>query len=146
MSDLAEMQKMIVNSISTICRNDYSPEQIEVWTSSVENSQRWTHKLTSQHFLIAELENKIVGCASLENDDYLDFLYVHKDFQRIGIADKLYSEIEKEAVKRKAAVLNANVSETAKGFFEKKGFKTIKPQKNLIKDVKIINYKMTKKI
>lgn len=144
LSDLKEMQKMFVDTISTICKNDYTPEQIRVWTSSIEDTQRWVKKLTLQYFLVAELDNKIVGYASLEDNDYVDFLYVHKDYQRQGIADKLYREIEKEAIKRKATILSSDVSETAKPFFEKKGFKTILPQTNIIKDVEIINYKMKK--
>ena len=55
------MQKMFVDTISTICKDDYSPEQIKAWTSSIENTELWTDKLTSQHFLIAEIDNKIVG-------------------------------------------------------------------------------------
>ncbi len=143
-SDLKEIQEMFVDTITTICKDDYSPEQIEVWTSSIENTQRWADKLTSQYFLVAELDNKIVGYASLENNDYFDFLYIHKDYQRQGIADRLYSEIEKEAIKRKATHLNSDVSETARRFFEKKGFKTITPHTNIIKDIAIINFKMTK--
>ena len=138
------MQKMFVDTISTICKDDYSPEQIKVWTSSIENTQRWIDKLSSQYVLIAELDHKIVGYASLENNNYLDFLYVHKDFQRQGIADKLYTEIEKEAIKRKSTFMNSDVSETARRFFEKKGFKTITLQTNIIKGLEIINYKMTK--
>ena len=146
LSDLRELQKMFVDTINTICKDDYSPEQIKVWTSSIENTQSWTDKLTSQYFLVADLDNKIVGYASLENNNYLDLLYVHKYHQRQGIADKLYNEIEKEAIKRKTTVLNSDVSETAKPFFEKKGFKTITRQTNIIKDIEIINYKMTKKL
>ncbi len=123
LSDLTEMQKMFVDTISTICKDDYSPEQIMVWTSSIENTQRWTDKLTSQYFLVAVFDNKIVGYASLENNNYFDFLYVHKDYQRQGIADRLYSEIEKEANNRKATVLNSDVSETARRFLKKKGLK-----------------------
>ena len=146
LSDLTEMQKMFVDTISTICKDDYSPEQIRVWTSSIENTQRWTDKLTSQYFLIADLDNKILGYASLENNNYLDFLYVHKDYQRKGIADKLYTEIKKEAIKRKSNVLNSAVSKTARPFFEKKGFEILATQTNLVQGVEIINYKMTKKI
>lgn len=144
LSDLTEMQKLFVDTISTICKDDYSPEQIKVWTSSIENTQRWKDKLTSQYVFVAELDNKMVGFASLENNDYFDFLYVHKDYQRQGIADRLYFEIEKEAIKRKATVLNSDVSETARRFFEKKGFKTITPQTNIMNNVAIINYKMSK--
>lgn len=146
LSDLTEMQKMFVDTITAVCKEDYTPEQIKVWTSSIENTQRWTDKLTSQYFIIAELDNKIVGYASLENNDYLDFLYVHNDFQKQGIADRLYFEIEKEAIKRKATVLTSDVSETARHFFERKGFKTIARQTNIIKDVEIVNYKMTKQL
>lgn len=142
--DLAEMQKLFVDTISAICKNDYSEEQIKAWTSSVENTERWAKKLASQYFLVAELDDKIVGYASLEGDNYLDLLYVHKDHQRKGIAQKLYSEIEKEAIGRKATVLSSDVSETARLFFEKNGFKIIAPQTNIITDVEIINYKMTK--
>lgn len=144
LGDLAEMQKMFVDTISTVCKYDYSPEQIKVWTSSIENIQRWTDKLISQYFLVAQFDNRIVGYASLENSDYLDLLYVHKDYQRQGIADILYSEIEKEAIKRKGIVLSSDVSITARGFFEKKGFRIIAQQTNIIKDVEIINYKMNK--
>jgi putative acetyltransferase len=144
LSDLTEMLKMFVDTISIICKDDYSPEQIKVWTSSIENKQRWTDKIISQYFLVAELNNKIVGYASLGNDEYIDFLYVHKDYQRQGIANILYIEIEKEAIKRKATVLSSDVSENARRFFEKKGFKTVIPQKNIIRGVEIINYKMKK--
>lgn len=143
-SDLGEIQRMFVETISAICKDDYSKEQINVWTSSVENTQRWADKLTSQYFLIAELDNKIVGFASLENNSYLDFLYVHKDYQRQGIADRLYSEIEREAIKKKATIIHSDVSKTARPFFEKKGFVTTEAQTIKIQEVEIVNYKMTK--
>lgn len=144
-SDLTEMQRLFVETISAICKEDYTQEQIKAWTSSIENTQRWIEKLNSQYFLIAEQGNAIVGYASLENNDYLDFLYVHKDYQRQGIADRLYSEIEKEAIKRKVIDLYSDVSKTAKPFFEKKGFKTLEIQTNIMRGIEIINYKMTKR-
>ena len=146
LDDLIEMQEMFVDTISTICKDDYSIDQINAWTSSIKNTKHWTDKLSTQHFLIAELDNKIVGYASLENNDYLDFLYVHKDLQRQGIADRLYCEIEKEAIKKNASVLLSDVSKTARPFFEKKGFKIIKTQTNTIQEVEIINYKMAKQL
>ncbi len=146
LDDLGEIQKMFVDTILTICKDDYSPEQIKVWTSSIKNTQRWTDKLSTQYFRIAEFDNKIVGYGSLENNDYLDLLYIHKDYQRQGIADKLYSEIEKEAIKNGATTIHSDVSKTARPFFERKGFKLISPKIIIIQDTEIINYKMTKKL
>ncbi|PKL85926.1 MAG: GNAT family N-acetyltransferase [Ignavibacteriae bacterium HGW-Ignavibacteriae-1] len=146
LSNLPEIQRMFVDTISAVCKDDYSPEEIKVWTSSIENTERLIDKLTTQYFLIAELDNKIVGFASLKGNDYLDFLYVHKDYQRQGIADRLYSEIEAEAIKKESKVLTSDVSITAKAFFEKKGFRTLQKQTNIIRGVEIVNYKMVKEL
>src|SRR5690606_36713053 len=54
LSDLTEMQKMFVDTITAVCKEDYTPEQIKVSTSSIEYTQRWTDKLTSQYFIISE--------------------------------------------------------------------------------------------
>jgi putative acetyltransferase len=144
LNDLTAIQNMFVATISAICQNDYSPEQIKAWISSIENKQAWMDKLASQYFLVAELDQQIVGFASLEHQDYLDLLYVHKDYQRQGIANKLYAEIEKTAIKKKAKVLRSDVSKTATPFFEKQGFKAIETQVNIRQGVAIINYKMVK--
>ena len=58
-------------------------------------------------------------------NEYFDFLYVHKDYQRQGIADNLYTEIQAKAIKQGTTLLTADVSITARPFFEKKGFKII---------------------
>jgi putative acetyltransferase len=146
LNDLKEIQQLFVETIETICRHDYTAEQIAVWTSSIENTKRWTDKLMTQYFLIAEIDNKIIGFASLGNDDYIDFMYVHKNYQRRGIADLLYSKIEARAVNQGTTLLTSDVSITARAFFAKKGFKVVAEQKNDIKGVEIINYKMAKEI
>ena len=142
--DLTEMQELFVNTISTICKNDYSVDQINAWTSSIENIPRWNNRIASQYFLVADLDNKIVGYASLKNNDYLDLLYVHKDYQKRGIASKLYSEIEKQVIRNNSTTLHADVSKTAKPFFLNRGFEIIQMQAKKIKGIEIINYKMIK--
>lgn len=146
LSDLEEMQKLFMETVSVICKKDYSSKQIEVWISSIKNTVRWKKKLATQYILIAEINSKMVGFASLENNDHLDLFYVHKDFQRIGIGHRLYHGIEAEAVKRNAILLSSDVSETARPFFEKMGFEIITPQNNHIHGVEIKNYKMIKSL
>jgi len=146
LSDLPEIQKLFVETIMAICKGNYSPEQLAVWCYAAKNTERWANKINRHYFLIAELDNKMIGFASLDDNDYVDLLFVHKDYQRRGIADKLYSDIEKEGIRRKITLLHANVSITAKSFFENKAFKTVKEQKNIKEGVEIINYKMEKAI
>jgi putative acetyltransferase len=145
-NDLTELQKLFVTTITSICASDYNKQQIEVWASSVANKQRWDEMITKQFILIAQDTNKIVGFATLDNGNYLDFLYVHKDHQRQGIAQRLLHDIEAEARRLKQPVLTSDVSKTAKPFFEKKGYKTLEEKTNIIQGVEIINYKMIKKL
>ena len=146
LTDLQELQLLFVNTISRICKDDYSPEQIKAWTSSVENVSRWKEKLERQYFLVAETDHQIAGFASLENNDHLDFLYVHHGFQKQGIASILLKEIETEAIKRGATILTSDVSLTARPFFEGKDFKTVSTQINQIHDLEIVNFKMIKEL
>jgi len=144
LNDLTELQKLFVDTITTICASDYDKQQIEVWTSSVENKQRWYEIITKQFILVAQDQNKIVGFATLDNGNYFDFLYVHKEHQRQGIAQQLLYDIEAEARRLEQTVLTSDVSKTAKPFFEKKGFKTLQEQTNIRQGVELINFRMIK--
>lgn len=145
-NDISELQKLFVETITTICIADYNKQQIEAWISSVKNNQRWHEIIIQQFVLIAQRKNKILGFVTLDNKNHVDFLYIHKDYQRQGIASKLYAKIEDEAKQLKQSELTANVSKTARAFFEKNGFKVLKKQKVNINGIKLTNYKMTKSL
>jgi len=137
LDDLEEMQTLFVETIKSTCINDYNKEQINVWTSSVKNKERWKSILNNQYFLIAEIDNKIVGYGSLENGNYLDFMYVHKDYLRQGIANLLFENLKNESIKLGFDRLTSDVSKTARPFFETKGFRIMKENKNVMKSLTI---------
>ncbi len=142
--DLSELQQLFVDTVQAVCGIDYNAEQIEAWSSGIENKQRWQEVLTNQFVLVAQDKRKIIGFCTLDNGDYIDFLYVHKDFQGQGIAYKLYTNIENEAIRQGKTELVSDVSKTARPFFEKVGFKLQKEQSVNIKGVELTNYKMIK--
>ena len=144
--DLIEIQKLFVETISIVCKADYNDDQIRAWVSSIENNKRWRDILIHQFVLVSLAEEKITGFCTLANGNYIDLLYIHKDYQRQGIARKLYTVIEKEAKQRGQTELTADVSKTARLFFEKAGFNVLKEQSVYLKGVELINYKMMKKI
>jgi len=90
------------------------------------------------------LNQKMVGFASLNHGKYVDVMYVHKDFQRQGIAQKLYTTLEDEARRLERTFVTADVSKTAKPFFEANGFKVIAEQIQIRTEVEIPNYNMKK--
>jgi putative acetyltransferase len=145
--DLAEIKCLFYETINFICKNDYSPEQIRVWSDKINNEERWENIISFQHVLIAEdLLNNIVGFASILEYNYIDMLYVHKDYQRVGIAKLLYLELEKYAITNDSNILSVNASHTAKSFFEKMGFQTLFQQTFLLDQVEISNFRMEKKL
>jgi putative acetyltransferase len=149
LGDLAELQKLFLDTITEVCRADYNEDQIHAWifeTKSNENRQRWIDILENQFVLVAQNRNEIVGFITLYNGHYIDLLYVHKGYQRKAIAKSLYKKIEHEARRQNQTILTANVSITARPFFEEIGFKVLNEQTVLLKNVELTNYKMEKKI
>lgn len=89
---------------------------------------------------------KLTKLLYLLNGDYLDFMYVHKDFQRQGIAEILLNALEAEAKRRDTKIITSDISKTARPFFEKKGYVVVNEQENLRAGVVLINYKMKKEL
>lgn len=146
-SHLAEMQQLFVDTISSsVCSSDYNPEQIKVWTSGVEDKERWKEIFLNQYVLIAKYLETIVGFVTLKAGNYIDLFYVHKDFQGQKVAGKLYSAIENEALRQKQSEVTSDVSITARPFFEKIGFEVLKKQTVTRQNVKFTNFKMRKKL
>ena len=140
--DLEELQALFVDTIRATCSNDYNKDQINAWTASVENIDRWNRLISHQYSIVAEIDSKIVGLAALDDPEYLDFLYVHKDYQRRGIANVLFDELKLESLHQGHYKLISDVSITAKQFFESKGFEVVKQNKKEIRGVEITNYRM----
>jgi len=144
--DIAEIQQLFFDTINMICKKDYTKEQIEAWSSAKNDNEKWLNKILNQYFLVARSGNKIVGFGSLENNAYLDLLYVHKDYQKKDIAKRILLFLEKKAEINQAEKISADVSMTGRLFFEKNGYLVIKEQKKKIKDVSLPNFKMVKKL
>lgn len=144
LSDRKEIQQLFVDTIRAICQTDYSAEQIKIWTDSVKNIERWDEILLTQDVIVAKIEDKIVAFGTLKDKNYIDLFYVHKAFQGLKIASKLFYEIEKEAVRSEQSYLTADVSTTAKPFFEKMGFLILRQQTVVRQNVEFTNYKMKK--
>lgn len=144
--DLSELQHLFVDTVRAICVFDYTKQQIDAWVSSIENQQRWLEIISKQFVLVVQDQGKIVGFATLDDGNYLDLMYVHKDHQRQGIAQLLLDAIEAEARRLHEFVLTSDVSKTALPFFYKNGFTVVEELKNIRKEVEIINYKMIKQL
>ena len=144
--DLGPVLDLFRNCVFEVCKKDYTSDQLAAWASASLNTDRWMEKILSQFFIIAFSQDTLIGFGSLQYRDTIDLLYVHKDFQKRGIADTIYKQLLHEAQRCSAEVLKAEVSKTARPFFEKKGFKTIAEQVKNIQGATLVNYAMVKTI
>lgn len=146
LEDSEEIRQLFYDTVTAINANDYNAEQVKAWSSGYDNIERWNKRITEQHFFVAEKNGTITGFASLTNDGYLDVFFVHKDFQRQGIAAFLLTEIESCAHNIGIKEIASDVSITARPFFVKNGFTVIAPQRVEFRDVMFDNFKMAKAI
>lgn len=146
LNDLPAMQKLFTDTIQVICKKDYNQAQRNAWSAGADNEERWMNVIKGQYVLIAETENQIVGFSTLDQGNYIDLLFVHQEYQHQGIASRLYAKMEEEAQRQDQKQLTADVSKTARPFFEKAGFQMLKEQTVNVKGVDLTNYKMVKNL
>lgn len=91
---------------------------------------------------MAENEGVIAGFADLAPGGYFNRLYIHRDFQRMGIASELCLALENRARMQGIKELTVHASITARPFFEKRGYKLLREQRVIRRETELTNYVM----
>jgi len=109
-------------AITELTGDDYSEAQQEAWAAAADDAAAFAKRLGSQLTLIATMEGSPVGFASLAGRDKIDMLYVHPAATGHGVGAMLADALEKLAGGRGAEKLTVDASDSARGFFEKRGY------------------------
>ncbi|MGN0667540.1 MAG: GNAT family N-acetyltransferase, partial [Huintestinicola sp.] len=122
-SDCEFLAELFYQTVHNVNAGDYTKEQLDAWAAGNVNLNEW-NKTFLDHFTVVAVKNEIiVGFGDIDKTGYLDRLYVHKDYQRQGIASAICDELE-QRVKAKNIITHASI--TAKTFFEQRGYRVIK--------------------
>ncbi|MEM6514746.1 MAG: GNAT family N-acetyltransferase [Bacteroidota bacterium] len=140
LDDLPEITSIFRDTIQTVNIKDYSEKQIEAWSSAANDTKKWEGRIKKLYFLVAEVNNQIVGFAYLKDGNYLDGLFVHKDFQRRTIASKLLRIMESRVSLNGFDTIKSDVSITALPFFDSHFYEVEKKQKKSFKGMVFENY------
>ncbi len=139
--DCKYLAELFYETVHTVNAKDYTKEQLDVWASGHVDLEKW-NKTFSEHFTVSAVEDsRIVGFGDIDETGYLDRLYVHKDYQRRGIATALCEELE-HAVQRDKITVHASI--TAVPFFRQRGYRVIKEQQVIRQGISLTNYVMEK--
>lgn len=140
--DIPDMKNLFAETIRTVNSKDYTPDQIEIWTAAVFNADRWHQLIKDQYCMLAfNSSDTLIGFGSLLKD-YIDFMYVHRDYQGIGTASLILKVLLAEACRQKYVIVYADVSITARPFFESRGFMVVHENVKLVRRVEIRNLRM----
>lgn len=108
-------------AIEELAAEDYSETQREAWASTADEEE-FGRRLAGELTLVATYGGSAVAFASLAGNTKIDMLYVHPAAAGQGAAALLCDALEKLAAARGAKELSVEASDTASGFFEKRGF------------------------
>jgi putative acetyltransferase len=145
-TDVDAIRQLFQETIETINQKDYNPAQIRIWAAGAQRIANWQKKVQEQYFVVAEKGDIMVGFASIERNGYIDFMYIHKNYQNQGIARSLLKELESKAESLSLTKVWANVSITARPFFKKQGFQITNLSIKSLENIEFENAVMEKSI
>ena len=140
-SDCEQLVELFYETVHSVNAKDYTPKQLDVWATGKVDLSEWNCSFLQHKTFVAIENGKIVGFGDMDSTGYLDRLYVHKDYQRKGIASAICDALESSS-KGKAFITHASI--TAKPFFQHRGYRVVKEQQVIRQGVTLTNYVMEK--
>lgn len=141
--DAAALASIYYHTIHIINRRDYTQAQVNVWAPELsKDTEGWLKKWEKITPLVAVINAQPVGFVELESTGHIDCFYVHHEYQGQGIGSLLMQAIYNEAMQQDINRLFADVSITARLFFEHKGFQVIKQQTIVRQGIELNNFSM----
>ncbi|MDO4316267.1 MAG: GNAT family N-acetyltransferase [Oscillospiraceae bacterium] len=141
--DLSPLLQLFYDTVHTVCAADYTSAQLDAWAPEEPDAAAWDASLRSRATLIAEENGVMLGFGNIGPDGYLDLLYVHKDHRRRGVAAVLCDFLETLYPVERVTV---HASETARPFFEKRGYRVLRTQQAERRGQALTNYVMEKEL
>ena len=143
-ADAAALAEIFRASIDGLTEEDYGEAQREAWVSIADDPAAFAARLGKGLTIIASLEGEPVGFASLVGNEELDLLYVTPEVAGQGVGSTLVDALERLASARGSKALMTNASDTARPFFEKRGYVAQSRNTVLINGEWLANTSMTK--
>ncbi|MEV8249914.1 GNAT family N-acetyltransferase [Microbacterium sp. NPDC076768] len=143
--DAISTLRIFTTAITRTAAADYSPEQVQAWAQPGQrDAAGWHLAMRKRNSFVATANGEVVGFSDVDEHGYIDMMFVDPQHQRQGVARALLEEAERQARELHATSLTANVSITARPFFERHRFFIEHRQEPVKQGVKLVNYRMRK--
>ena len=141
-NDLDEVISVFQGAVRKVASRDYDQAQIDAW-AQVDRS-RWSLARVSKPTWIAENGSAVIGFSDLEPNGHLDMMFVHPDYQGLGVATALLKTVQDAARDLGLAEIFTEASITGRPFFERRGFVVVDLQVVEERGQTFKTFKMTK--
>jgi putative acetyltransferase len=121
-ADIPLLAEIFRASIEELTADDYSEAQQEAWAETANDLDAFGARLSGELTLVATYAGSAVGFAALADNSRIDMLYVHPAAAGQGAGVMLCDALEKLAAARGTKELSVEASDSARGFFERRGF------------------------
>lgn len=145
-NDLKAVVALFERSVHQIACRDYTPAQLAVWAPERPDFDAWTKRLSTGGIFVSEREDRLAGFARIDESGELDLLYVDPLLERQGVATELFDSVAAWSRRNGIVQLTANVSITARPFFERIGFRVLQSQVVEREGVRLENFRMERVI
>lgn len=142
--DVDAVISIFQRAIREAASRDYSPEQIAIW--SCVDRDEWIDWRMTRPTWLALLDGEPAGFTDLEADGHLDMMFVDPRFHRRGVAAALARRVEAEALRIGLGEIYAEVSITARPFFERQGFVVVAPHPVELDGLTFKTWRMTRTV
>ena len=119
---------------------DYDAEQIESWVTVDEEA--WGSRRARVDTWVAERDGRLVGFGDIDDEGYIDMVFVDPDAGRSGVASALVEHLVSLARERGLGELSVQASLTARPFFERHGFVVTAEQRVGLRGSVLANFRM----
>ncbi|MWV58909.1 GNAT family N-acetyltransferase [Rathayibacter sp. VKM Ac-2754] len=144
-SDAAATLEVFLAAVTETAAADYSPEQIRAWARADDRDvSAWHTAMQARRAFVIESGGAVVGFSDVAPSGCIDMMFVSPRFLRRGVATRLLEHAESLARQSDAAELSADVSITARPFFESRGFTVVAEQHPVRAGVALTNFRMRK--
>lgn len=142
-ADAQALCRLFFETVHTVCARDYPPAQLDAWAPKSPELAAWKDTFSTGTTLVAEENGAILGFGTVHQDGYLDLLYVHRDWQRRGVASVLCDFLEGLYPAKRMTV---HASITARPFFENRDYRLVRPQQVVRRGQTLTNFIMEKEL
>ena len=145
-SEFNTVVRLMYDSVHTLCKNDYTEEELDAWMPKNLHTPSFFSSLTRCYAIVALDDREVVGFMSTERDGYVNRLYTRPSYARLGVATALLEETERWAKRRRIKYLTLEASRSAEEFYIKRGFVKVGVIKSVKNNVSFESAKMKKEL